>query len=99
MSSAIELLQQTAARLRQEGKTPSLALFKARLSGQLTAPALFAAYQLWRQQAPAALAQQQPLPEESGEAFIATNMAEHLQRIETKLDRILAVLEQQNVSG
>ncbi|MBV2128235.1 hypothetical protein [Arsukibacterium indicum] len=99
MSSTIDLLHQTAARLRQEGKTPSLALFKARLSGQVTAPALFAAYQLWRQQAPADIPEQQSVPEHSTEAPATTDITEQLQRIETKLDRILALLEQQNVSG
>ncbi|WP_214000292.1 hypothetical protein [Arsukibacterium sp.] len=97
MSSTIDLLNQTAARLRQEGKTPSLALFKARLSGQLTAPALFAAYQHWRQQAPADVELQvaETTPDSAGPADIASQ----LQRIESKLDRMLALLEQQNVSG
>lgn len=98
MSSTIDLLNRTAASLLREGKTPSLALFKARLSGQLTAPALFAAYQHWRQQPPAAVIspaiQQNPavLPAITGER-------EQLQRIEAKLDKILAILEQQHVSG
>lgn len=97
MSSPIELLHQTAARLRQEGKTPSLALFKARLAGQLTVPALFSAYQLWRQQTPADTAQ----PQQLNSAAVAEpeNLAEQLQRIESKLDRILALLEQPHVSG
>lgn len=98
MSSPIDLLHQTAARLRQEGKTPSLALFKARLGGQLTAPALFSAYQQWRQQAPTDAGQVMqdiaPVTQPSG-----NNVEEQLQRIESKLDSILALLEQQNVSG
>lgn len=103
MSSAIELLNQVAARLQQEGKTPSLALFKGRLAGQLSAPALFAAYQQWRNQAAS-------LPDNAGSQHApdATNLVHatvsptdnaQLQRIEAKLDKILALLEQHNVSG
>ncbi|SNY55159.1 hypothetical protein SAMN06297280_2785 [Arsukibacterium tuosuense] len=97
MSSTIELLHQTAARLRQEGKTPSLALFKARLGGQLTAPALFSAYQQWRQQTPADVELQ--APDIAPDITRPVDVASQLQRIETKLDKILALLEQQNVSG
>ena len=97
MSSPIELLQQTAAQLRAEGKTPSLALFKARLTGQLTAPALFSAYQLWRQQLPADTVPQ--ATEITSQLAETAPLTEQLQRIESKLDRLLALLEQQHVSG
>ncbi|WP_019674900.1 hypothetical protein [Arsukibacterium perlucidum] len=97
MSSTLDLLHQTAARLRQEGKTPSLALFKARLGGQLTAPALFSAYQQWRNQLPAEAGQQ--MQENEAEIPVPATANEQLQRIETKLDKILALLEQRNVSG
>jgi hypothetical protein len=97
MNSPIELLHQTAARLRQEGKKPSLALFKARLAGQLTAPALFSAYQLWRQQTPTATAE--PQQQDFTEAAEPENLTKQLQRIENKLDSILALLEQRHVSG
>ncbi|KKO47354.1 hypothetical protein WG68_01600 [Arsukibacterium ikkense] len=103
MNSASELLQQTATRLRQEGKTPSLALFKARLGSQLTAPALFAAYQQWRQHAGnlAAGPDSVPPPSAANPALNVTAAIDstQLQRIEAKLDKILALLEQQNVSG
>ena len=102
MPSAIDLLNQVAIRLQQEGKTPSLALFKARLSDQLTAPALFSAYQQWRKQP--------SLPEITELPSVGTLLTEpladseaaqraQLQRIEAKLDKILALLEQQHVSG
>ncbi|WNO62020.1 hypothetical protein [Rheinheimera sp. MMS21-TC3] len=48
MTDPILLLQQVAAQLQQEGKTPSLALFRARLAGQLAPAQLFTAYQQWR---------------------------------------------------
>ncbi|WP_372626436.1 hypothetical protein [Arsukibacterium sp.] len=102
MPSAIDLLNQVAIRLQQEGKTPSLALFKARLSDQLTAPALFSAYQQWRKQPSLPEITQLPsagtlLTEPLADSE-ATQRAQ-LQRIETKLDKILALLEQQHVSG
>jgi hypothetical protein len=103
MSSAIDLLNQVAARLQQEGKTPSLALFKARLSGQLSAPALFAAYQQWRRQPsvpdPSQLHAASNSTAEPISAQVQVAEMSQLQRIETKLDRILAILEQQHVSG
>lgn len=99
MQSAIDLLNQVAVRLQQEGKTPSLALFKARLGNQLSAPALFTAYQQWRKQASipdvaVLLPEQQPAAETE-----PADTAPQLQRIEAKLDRLIALLEQQHVSG
>lgn len=98
MSSTIDLLNQTAARLRREGKTPSLALFKARLSSQLSGPALFAAYQQWRQQAPI-VGEVAATPENIQQPSQSPQDNLQLQRIEAKLDKILALLEQQHVSG
>ncbi|MAD77303.1 MAG: hypothetical protein CML20_21425 [Rheinheimera sp.] len=105
MPSAIDLLNQVAIRLHQEGKTPSLALFKARLSNQLTAPALFSAYQQWRKQPSLPdLTQLPPAGQLLAEPRADTEASQpsqllQLQRIEAKLDKILALLEQQHVSG
>ncbi|GHG64716.1 hypothetical protein GCM10010919_11500 [Alishewanella longhuensis] len=100
MASAIQLLQQVATKLRQEGKQPSLALFKARLAGQLSPPELFSAYQQWRQH-----------PEQYLDVAVAEDLAisrpinaeqdlsSQLNRIEQKLDRLLHLLEQTHVSG
>ncbi|CAM5217665.1 hypothetical protein [Alishewanella longhuensis] len=100
MASAIQLLQHAATKLRQEGKQPSLALFKARLAGQLSPPELFSAYQQWRQH-----------PEQYVEVAAAEDLAvsrpinaeqdvsSQLNRIEQKLDRLLQLLEQTHVSG
>ncbi|KKO50126.1 hypothetical protein VT06_03860 [Arsukibacterium sp. MJ3] len=96
MSTALEMLHQAAARLQQEGKKPSLALFKARLSGQLSAPALFAAYQQWRQQPVSSDTRQLATVESQLVAHVTVNPAD-LQRLEAKLDKILALLEQQHV--
>lgn len=100
MASAIQLLQQTASKLRQEGKQPSLALFKARLSGQLSPPELFSAYQQWRQHpelyadalATDDLAVSRPISAEQ-------DLSNQLERIEQKLDRLLQLLEQTHVPG
>lgn len=100
MASKIQLLQQMATKLRQEGKQPSLALFKARLAGQLSAPELFSAYQQWRQHPEQfveateieELAIAQPIHAEQ-------DMSSRLERIERKLDQLIALLERTHVSG
>lgn len=99
MASAIQLLQQVATKLRQEGKQPSLALFKARLAGQLSPPELFSAYQQWRQHpeqyidvvATTELAVSRPINTEQ-------DIGSQLNRIEQKLDRLLQLLEPTHVS-
>lgn len=100
MASAIQLLQHAATKLRQEGKQPSLALFKARLAGQLSPPELFSAYQQWRQHAEQYaetlptddLAVSRPINAEQ-------DLASQLNRIEQKLDRLLELLGKTHVSG
>lgn len=95
MSDAIQLLQQTATQLQQEGKTPSLALFRSRLAGKLAPQQLFAAYQHWRSNpvyadiSPSMTTQVQP-------AAIAStdDIDTRLARIEAKLDLLLNILEQ-----
>jgi len=96
MSSPLQLLQHTAASLLRQGKTPSLALFKARLGNQLNGPELFAAYQQWRQlpsteQAVAGNYIDIAMP--ATEAATSAQQAQ-LNRIEAKLDQLLALLQQ-----
>lgn len=100
MASAMQLLQQAATKLRQEGKQPSLALFKARLAGQLSPPELFSAYQQWRQH-PEQYAEVLPAADLAFSQPINTEQAcsSQLNRIEQKLDRLLQLLEQTHVSG
>lgn len=99
MASTLRLLQQTALQLKQEGKQPSLALFKTRLAGQVTAPELFMAYQQWRQQ-PEHIAAPQPTEDLALQRPIDAeqDFSNQLQRIEQKLDRLLALLDKPNVS-
>lgn len=100
MASTIHLLQQAATKLRQEGKQPSLALFKARLAGQVSAPELFSAYQQWRQH-PEQYAETSPVDEPAINQQINAepDLCRQLDRIEQKLDHLLALLERNNVSG
>lgn len=90
MTDVSTLLQHTAAQLIQEGKTPSLALFRSRLAGQVPAQQLFAAYQHWRNDPKTTSA----LPSATPTASTETNddMLQTLQRIETKLDLLLSKL-------
>lgn len=94
MSDPLQLLQQLAAQLQQEGKTPSLALFRARLAGRLAPQQLFAAYQQWRNNpivsAPAAAESCISNPVDSK---AADDVAQALARIEAKLDLLLSKLE------
>lgn len=92
MSGIIQRLQQVAAQLNKEGKTPSLALFKARLSGEFPAPQLFTAYQQWKSSLqdnhqPVAETQSQPLPDDT--ISFPVSLQQQLDRIEAKLDLLL----------
>lgn len=102
MTDPMLLLQQIAAQLQQEGKTPSLALFRARLAGRIAPQQLFSAYQQWRNlppaQAIAALADlpadSTPLTEDDKTCSAATDaqLTATLARIEAKLDLLLSKL-------
>ena len=96
MNDALQLLQQVASQLQQEGKTPSLALFRARLAGRIAPQQLFAAYQHWRNNpvyadiaATPSVPTDRPQPEQAQHDDIHSR----LQRIEAKLDLLLSKLE------
>lgn len=96
MTDALQLLQQVAAKLQQEGKTPSLALFRARLAGQLPPQQLFAAYQHWRSnpvyaESNSDIPKQAAAPQKEKET---DDINIRLQRIEAKLDLLLSKLGQ-----
>lgn len=100
MSEPLLLLQQIAGQLIKEGKTPSLALFKSRLGGQISAPALFSAYQQWKRQPDVVIAEQ-PADEAGNSTEITvpkptpalSDLAAQLNRIEMKLDHLLAQIK------
>ncbi len=52
MNDSYRLVCQLAAQLQTEGKTPSLALIRARAGKGIDAVALFSAYQQWRSHSP-----------------------------------------------
>ena len=94
MTDAVMLLQQVAAQLQQEGKTPSLALFRARLAGRLAPQQLFAAYQHWRNN-PVYADNGSELPGQTDTLQVETGSDDinaRLQRIEAKLDLLLRKL-------
>lgn len=94
-SDLIQQISHVAQQLRSEGKAVNLALVRARLPS--TDPAkLFSAFQHWRNNpqldVPAAPAQ--PVAQPSAVANEPALQAQ-LQRIEDKLDRLLALLDTQ----
>lgn len=95
MTDAVQLLQQVAAVLQQEGKTPSLALFRARLAGRLPPQQLFAAYQQWRNNPVVATEAMMPAPVPAAADLTEPDvaLAQTLARIEAKLDLILSKLD------
>ena len=96
MSDITQLLQQVAAQLQQEGKTPRLAVFRSRLAGQGAPQQLFAAYQQWRSHPVyadiASLATTRPSQPAAHNTQDATVTAQ-LARIEAKLDLLLQKLD------
>ena len=96
MTDAVQLLQQVAAVLQKEGKTPSLALFRARLAGRVAPQQLFAAYQQWRNNPLLAASDAEvtePAPATARVAGPDIALAQTLARIEAKLDLLLSKLE------
>ncbi|MGP9801718.1 hypothetical protein [Rheinheimera sp. NSM] len=95
MTDPVQLLQQVAAQLQQEGKTPSLALFRARLAGRIAPQQLFTAYQQWRNNpVVAAVTESVESTATMPETAVADNeLAASLARIEAKLDLLLSKLD------
>ncbi|WP_333797639.1 hypothetical protein [Rheinheimera sp.] len=102
MTALYSLVCQIAATLQQEGKTPSLALVRARAGKGVAAPELFSAYQQWRANPPAALPdaaqpdnnllQQEALP--AAETVDLAMLQQDIRRLEQKLDQALLLLQQ-----
>ncbi len=110
MTQLYSLVCQLAADLQREGKTPSLALVRARAGKGVDAPALFHAYQQWRANPPAA-ATAEPQPQQnnvlqteatlqaSDQASEIAALQQQVQRMEQKLDLALALLQQLQQRG
>ncbi|MDP2716130.1 hypothetical protein [Rheinheimera sp.] len=95
MTDPVQLLQQVATQLQQEGKTPSLALFRARLAGRIAPQQLFTAYQHWRNNPVIAAVIENTEPATTAPAMPVDNndIAASLARIEAKLDLLLSKLD------
>lgn len=95
MNDIQQLLQHVASELQQEGKTPSLALFRARLAGRVAPQQLFAAYQHWRNNPVyASLTPSNTVPDSlPARKAKADDINDRLARIEAKLDLLLSKLE------
>ena len=103
--TALELLSQEAARLQQEGKTPSLALLRSRLGRSVPPADLLPAFQQWKQ-LPAAAKQAAANSPDSIEPAAeipppSDPLAYRMEQLEAKvaeLEQRLARLEQQGAS-
>ncbi|WP_105167767.1 hypothetical protein [Pseudoalteromonas sp. T1lg23B] len=81
-------VQKAIAELIAEGKTPSVALTKARLSGSVAMPVIIAGLSAYKNNPDIVT---QPLPPHSEQD--TPSQKSQLDRIEQKLDRLLALLE------
>lgn len=109
MTQLYSLVCQLAADLQREGKTPSLALVRARAGKGVDAPALFHAYQQWRANPPVPATasdnhQHNVLQTEA--TFQASNqpadiaaLQQQVLRLEQKLDLALELLQQLQQRG
>lgn len=95
MQSLYNQIEQIAQGLRQAGKTPSLALIRARIGAGVSAAELMTAYQRWHNT-------QGSLASTSTAAPVATTAVSadsispaDFQRLEAKVDLILQLLQQQ----
>lgn len=97
MNSLYQRICQIAVQLQQEGKTPSLALVRARLGSGTDPVKLFSAYQQWRNSPPTAavaVADRPELPVDvSNDASEIEQLRADVARLETKLDQILVLLQ------
>jgi hypothetical protein len=91
-----------ATQLQQEGKSPSLALVRARLGGGINPAELFSAYQSWRAQGcPLTKSTEEPgaVTKSSADGKDNANdtaIRQDLARIEAKLDLILTLLQEKS---
>ncbi|MBU2277979.1 MAG: hypothetical protein KKB45_04170 [Gammaproteobacteria bacterium] len=107
MTDFYMLVCQTAAQLQAEGKTPSLALVRARAGKGLDASALFSAYQLWRSNPPAQILSPEQATETKTEFdFTAAEpekdteikaLREEINSLRAKVDQLVLVVEQINL--
>ena len=97
MNTLYQRICQIAAQLQQEGKTPSLALVRARAGSGTDPVKLFSAYQQWRNSPPTvavAVEDRSEVPVAvSNDAAEIEQLRADVARLEAKLDQILALLQ------
>lgn len=102
MSTLQNRISVIATQLQQEGKSPSLALVRARLGGGINPAELFSAYQSWRAQgSPLTKSSEEPVAGTKSSADSKDNandtaIRQDLARIEAKLDLILTLLQEKS---
>ncbi len=95
MSTLLSRISLVAGQLQQEGKSPSLALVRARLGGGINPTELFTAYQSWRAQGSPMQQQSEPEASHVEQAVVTTSpdLQADIARLEHKLDLILQLLQ------
>ncbi|TXH96092.1 MAG: hypothetical protein E6Q75_08255 [Rheinheimera sp.] len=95
MNTLLSRISAIASQLQQEGKSPSLALVRARLGGGINPTELFSAYQSWRAQGSPMQQQQEAPAAPAAQAAVVTppNWQADIARLEHKLDLILQLLQ------
>ena len=98
MNTLMSRISAIASQLQQEGKSPSLALVRARLGGGINPTELFSAYQSWRAQGSPMQQQPQPADSPAEQAVVAPppDLQADIARLEHKLDLILQLLQSKN---
>ncbi len=97
MNTLYQRICQIASQLQQEGKTPSLALVRARAGSGTDPVKLFSAYQQWRNSPPTVAGAVEDRPEVpvavSNDASEIEQLRADVARLEAKLDQILVLLQ------
>lgn len=104
MNALYQRICEIATQLQQEGKTPSLALVRARAGSGIDPVKLFSAYQQWRNNPQTAVVPADAAAEASKTIITPVSNADEdfsqlradLTRVEAKVDQILALLLQRN---
>ena len=108
MNDSYRLVCQLATQLQIEGKTPSLALIRARAGKGIDAVALFSAYQQWRAQPPVTRAAELEAQEDASKVEHLTHSAstsqtstadihvlqQDIQRLEQKIEQLSGLIAQ-----
>ncbi len=98
MNTLLSRISAIASQLQQEGKSPSLALVRARLGGGINPTELFSAYQSWRAQGSPLVSKPEPAEAPVKQPATATtpDLQADIARLEHKLDLILQLLQSKN---